>query len=594
MKRYTRSLYALLLCASLHAASLYSFDAFDKNSDAQLNSDITKRYFAEDVRIEDIFDSDTLEEDLFIDGFFDTLSLDAVANRTIAIKNILGLLQSAGAFSILETDFYKRTNPFVKRSLLDLPIFEVHMCNEPRTWIVGAQLFWNQMDRSVFINHSTTIKSYLDLKQEFLFEKLNELTPQIKNLFPNASIIDEVLNETDIKKLVSLFENFTVQQRRIGAMFHAWRQWDFGEMRMLWPFYYLERNVFAKPAEQAAIEAQFGAPEPDSSEKFQKNHAISDRVGFGDFRFEFDYAVYMSDTFAFRAGAFLTLPIAFELSHGLLGTTFNKNLKQPIFDLQSLFDLIPDDFDVDSITQAELDQAHNIVIGDICKNKNGLALGALDRMNAILLDSDLGNGRHMGIGILFRARTLLSNFLDDLSWSDRVSFNNRLSIEYQTPATETRFFARRNTPQDFSSRDFDSDDPDVQQENLEFIQKEIVDKLYPYAIKTKVHPGFQIHWTSRWCFCGDVWDLTMGSDFWLQTGEKFKSIKCIDQDLRSRLDFSVGKNSFAYQFKSFAGFGIKILRPTYSVQISINAEGTSWNKNIGDDITAGFNIEANF
>lgn len=562
---------------------------------SDISSKVQPLLDSNDMRTMDIFDDvNSLEDDLLIDGFLDSISLHDAPIRQIPVKSILGLLEDIGAFSLLDQDFYKQTNPFVKRSLLDLPVWEFHGCQEPEQWIVGFHLFWNHMDRSVFCCKSTNINSYLDLELETLFTALDELTPQIKALFPNASLVDDILNTTNVKQLLGLFENFTVQQRRTGIMLHAWRQWSRIEIRMLLPFYYLERNIFAKPAEQAAIEEQFGALDPDEAENFQKNHAISDKVGIGDFRFECDYAAFFTETFAFRIGGFVTVPTAFAITKGIKGSDFLTNLQQPTFDLQSLFDLIPEDFNIDSITPQDLERAKEIVIGDVCKNRTGFFLGALNRLNAILLETKLGNDQHFGIGFLFRSRALLSSLLDEYEWADRISFNNRLSVEYLAPSTETRFFIRRNQLSDFTSRDFASDNETIQEDNLQFIQEELVNKFYPFAVKTNVQPGLIIHWTSRWCISGTVWDITIGTDFWLQTREKFNSFDCVKPALLSRLDIAAGKNSLAYQFKSFAGFGFKIARPTYLVFIGVNAEGTNWNKGIGDDITATLNIEVNF
>ncbi len=550
---------------------------------------------ANDSRVMDIFDDiDLLEESMAIDGFLDTVSFDEMPTRAIEVRSILGLLEDVGAFTILDQDFYRRTNPFVQRNILDLPLWELHSCAEPNRWIFGAHLFWNHMDRSVFICKNTNICSYLDLDQTTLFAKLDELSPFIKASFPNASIIEDVLDTTTITRLISLFRNFTAQQRRIGIMLHAWRQWNRLELRMLLPFYYIQRNIFARPAEQSAIEAQFGAIDADEQEAFEKNHAISDKVGFGDFRLELDYAFYKSDTFAFRAGGLITLPIAFAVSKEIKGTSFSDCTDQPTFNLQSLFDLIPEDFDPDSVTDEDKQTAKEIIIGDICKNKNGLLLGALDRLHAILLDTKLGNNQHLGIGLFLRSRTSLSSLLDEFDWAARISFNNRLSVEYLAPAIETRFFIRRNLASDFSARDFTSDNEIIQEDNLQFIQTEIVNKFYPFAIKTRIQPGAILRWTSRWCFSGKVWDLSIGSDIWIQTQESFKSFKCADQALLNRLDITNGKTDFAYQFKTVASLGFKFERPTYSVLVGINAEGTSWNRWIGDDITVSVNLEVNF
>ena len=503
----------------------------------------------------DIFDDiDSFEagmEDLDIDEFLDTVTLDT-ASRKIEVKSILELLEEMGAFSVLDQDFYKRTNPFVQRSLLDLPLWELHGCTEPKRWIVGAHAFWNHMDRSVFVCKSTNIDSLINFDQTTLFEKLNELKPVIKDAFPNASLIDDLLDQTNINKLLGLFRNFTVQQRRVGAMMHAWRQWERFEIRMFLPLYYLERNNFASPSEQAALEAQFGALDPDTQEKLQKNYLISDKFGFGDFRFEADYA----------------------------------------FDLQAIFDLIPENFNVNDITEADKQKALDLVIGDICKNKNGFFLGILSRMSAILVDTKLGNDGHVGIGALIRARTLLSSFLYQFDWAKRFSFNNKLSLEYLAPANETRYFVYRNKLSDFTSRDFSSTDPAVQDANLKFIESELVNKFYPFAVRTKVQPGIIFRWVSRYCWCGDVWDITVGSDFWLQTKEKFNSF-CTSQNLE-RLDIANGKKPFAYQGKLFASFALKWARPTHTWHVGLNAEGTTWNEGIGEDWTVSLNIEANF
>ncbi|TET36836.1 hypothetical protein E3J61_00175 [Candidatus Dependentiae bacterium] len=449
------------------------------------------------------------------------------------------------------------------------------------------------MDRSVFFGKSTNIDTLINFDQTTIFDKLNELKPQIKQLVPNPALVDDLLDQTNINNLLSLFRNFTIQQRRTGAMMHAWRQWERFELRMFLPLYYLERNMFARPTEQAALEERFGAIDQDTQEKMQKNFLISDKFGLGDFRFEADYAVYKSDDFTFRVGGLTTIPTAVAFTEGIMGSSFvDTNKKQPTFDLQALFDLIPDNFDVNAFTDADQQKALDIVVGDVCKNKNGFFLGMLSRMSAMLLDTKLGNDGHVGIGVLIRARTLLSSFLYEFEWAKRFSFNNKLSLEYLTPANETRYFVYRNKLSDFTSRDFSSSDPDVQEANLKFIETEMVNKFYPFAVRTKVQPGVIFRWVSRYCWCGDVWDITVGSDFWLQTKEKFNNFRT-SQSLE-RLDIQNGKKPFAYQGKIFASFALKWARPTHTWHVGLNAEGTTWNEGIGEDWTVSLNIEANF
>jgi len=451
------------------------------------------------------------------------------------------------------------------------------------------------MDRSVFKNKSTSIDCYLDLQQKTLFNALDNLSPELKNLFPMASLIDPLSDTADFDSILKLFRNFTAEQRRLGIMMHLWRQWEQAEFRAILPLYYVERNFIATPEEQEAIEAQFGTLTPDEAKMFEKNHGISDRIGFGDFRLESNFVPYNTDTFALRVGGFLTIPTAVAFSKGINGTTFRDCLEQPNLDLQALFDLaFKDDDLVDpSVSSGEQEALKEELIGDICKNKNGFLLGAVDRLNAVLVETSLGNRGHLGIGGIIRSKTSLRSLLDDYEWTDRINWNNRLSVEYLTPANETRFYIKRNSIEDFNSRDFNSDDEEVQDENLAFIEQEIVDKFYPYAIKTRVKPGPILRWFSRWCVNGDVWDLTLGSDIWIQAGESLK-LKCVDPELFAKLDICNASNSLAYQFKSVASFGFKVLRPEYAFFFNINAEGTSWNKNIGDDWAVSLNLEANF
>ena len=318
------TVYTFLLCISLSFAITYpeQNELFSNVKTMEQDMDITGWVTPEKgTRTMDLFDDmDNFEDSVAIDDFFDTVSLDPAASRKIEAKNILGFLESIGAFTVLDQDFYKRTNPFAQRNILDLPLWELHSCTEPKHWIVGAHAFWNHMDRSVFVCKNTNIDSYINFDQTILFEKLNEIPPEIKAALPNPSLIDDLLDLTNIDRLLSLFRNFTIQQRRLGAMLHAWRQWQRFEIRMLLPIYYLERNMFAHKAAQAALEEEFGAADPDTQEKLQENFLISDKFGVGDFRFEADYAVYQSEDFTLRVGALTTLPIAFAIKKGIKGS----------------------------------------------------------------------------------------------------------------------------------------------------------------------------------------------------------------------------------------------------------------------------------
>ncbi|TET36837.1 hypothetical protein E3J61_00180 [Candidatus Dependentiae bacterium] len=75
----------------------------------------------------DMFDDiDSFEQgmdDLDINDFLNTVALDTGGPRNIEPAEILELLEAANVFSVLDQDFYRRTNPFVQRSILDLPLW---------------------------------------------------------------------------------------------------------------------------------------------------------------------------------------------------------------------------------------------------------------------------------------------------------------------------------------------------------------------------------------------------------------------------------------------------------------------------------------
>src|SRR5690606_31791093 len=122
-----------------------------------------------------------------------------------------------------------------------------------------------------------------------------------------------------------------------------------------------------------------------------------------------------------------------------------KTSSVPTFNFETLFDLAEPD-----ITEEKKAEAFNMI--------RNFALGALDRLSANLLDAQLGNGGHLGVGLFIRTATTLDQtpfalfFKGD--WTKKVAFNGRGSFEYLIPAGEPRFFIAKINPKDFSKRNF--------------------------------------------------------------------------------------------------------------------------------------------
>ncbi len=208
-----------------------------------------------------------------------------------------------------------------------------------------------------------------------------------------------------------------------------------------------------------------------------------------------------------------------------------------------------------------------------------------------MLDQKLGNNGHAGLGVVFRGRTLMSAFLDEYDWAYNLSFNPRLSFQYYTPSTETRFFACRQDKAVCDALDFES--TEQAEANFRFIQDELVEKFFPYALCARIQPGPSVRWLNRVCYSGEFWEFNIGTDFWIQGREKIKSIRA-NQKLVDCLDVCNAIKPFTGQSKIYLGLGMKRIREDHTILFSINAEGTWWSEAIGSDYTATLLLEANF
>ncbi len=532
-----------------------------------------------DSRFFDMFDDQGFMDDPVFDEFLDTVDSGQLL-REIKPQDIITFLGEANGIKILQEDLFLRTNPLNKRSLLDLPVFEIHQCCPPHNWIVGAHLFYNQTTRANFTADCTDLRAYLALKQPTLIEKLQSAIEQLKDLFPEPEL------NIDVARIFKLFERMTIQDRRTGFMFHALRQWSRAEFRLLLPFYYLEQNFFLTEQEQEAAERglrsigiEFGATSPEAQKQFEEDHFIGDKIGFGDTRCEFDVEVWNGDLVSIRLGVQATIPTAFAIKRGLKGNSFEDKCSLPTFDFDELFELA----EKDTITEEDQQKAFDML--------SEFFLGVLDRLSNNLIVIKLGNNGHFGIGGFIRTKTPLTTFIER-DWAERFIYNNRISFEYFFIAKEKRSFILKNDSDEFARRDFC--DEAQAENNLQFLEQEFVNRSHLVSVDVTIHPGLIFRWTSRLCYQGKRWECNIGSDFWLKTTERFDSISDIPEQFCSKLALQKAKPPLAYQSKLFGGVAFKFKRPKRDWYISLNGDGTTFRSGIGRDFTVSFNVEAHF
>lgn len=491
---------------------------------------------------------------------------------------IVNLLVGFGATDILDEDFYLRTNQLNTRPLLDLPVFEPNRCCYPYTEVLSASLFYNQTDKMHFSTHCDNMASYLALNSPSLLEKIEDALNAIleAELAPPLSF--------NVRRVLETMSLAFVEERKVGLMLHWQHFWDWGEVRFFTPIYWHERNFFLNEEEQDILAEELGVTTDKEQEEFAERYLISDRLGLGDTRVELTYTVRPFDCVETKIGCQLTLPTAWQWASGIKGTIFNKPSTQPSLDACNIARLV----------QEALDEPNQMIRDQLFSQLNNMLktffTDAFDRLSANLLDAPLGNGKHFGIGLMFRNHTQLCAFVP-LEWAKKVYWMTRMSAEILFAQSEKRAYIKDNTPEQFADRDFDN--PNNAISNLAFLEEKFIDRLFPIFLKTKVKPNFILRYTSRFCYQGDVFGFNIGSDWWIRPRNKFVSLQEPEQ-LTRQLDLKKVRAPFAVQSKIFGGIVAKIERPDVDWYISLNGDYTGFNKGIGHDYTATLMIEANF
>ncbi len=506
--------------------------------------------------------------------------------KSFTPKETVEILYDMNIVSILEENLFLRTNPLNKRDIIDLPIGMLNKSYSRGDWVIGFDLFLNKTDRSFFSQCSDGICSYLALTKESFLAKLDAA----------AKKVAEFNNEFDFDPadVLLLFANATIQERRAGFLVHGKK--SFGNWSFAWkiPFYYLESNYWFTEEEQDAIEEELGATTEEEQERLQDNHLISDKLGFGDLRIRLTHPGLSHGVFSVRVGLMATLPISLAFAKGVIGNHYkakcdrrsDANLKDLIgYHLDEILDMA-----IEDELQSE-DEAYRAL--------RYLSYETLDNLSANLLDTPLGNGRHLGIGVCMESKTPLGAFLDR-NWADKIFYKGFMSFEYLFPATEMRFFSEYIDERLFRIRHFeDYDNPGINidesraQSDMEFLEQQLINKLMPYHFETRVHPGIVFRWTGVFVYESKRFGMHLGTDMWIKSKERLSSIKAPEKQLE-RLKIEKARRLFGYQSKIIGSLFYVLERSDRNWTLAFNADYTWWSSGIGRDWTITFNLEVDF
>lgn len=500
---------------------------------------------------------------LIDDPALENLTISPEATRTTP-QTVINDLEALGIIPLLEQDLYIKTNPLNVRSLLYYPFVQQPRLSYAYDYIVGGHVFYNEMRKSYFTKNSPHIPSYLGICQPEFLRLADAFAAKIRSLFPNSSVPNP-------SELFTLFDQATVEQRRIGALFYASYRFNSLELRGILPIYYMQRNFIIGISQRESLETQLGASTDDEQKKFQKSHLISDKYGFGDTRIELDFLVVDRDNAALNVGLYTTIPTALSFGSGGLGSSFEQVCPRPDFSFIPFFD--------DTVSTNQKIKLKDIFI-----------LGALDQLSANLLETPLGNGGHFGLGTYLENDLALSTIIPR-SWAEPIFWVNKVYGEYLFPRHEKRFFVRRADPSAFAARDFNN--PSQADANLAFLEKEMVNRFYPFVYTTLVYPGFNFEWTSKFAFEGHNGGISIGNDIWMAGKESLATPNVGGQSLNN-LDQSAAVRPIAFQSKIFSTIYLKANRETRLWTVSFNGDYTYASQGIGKDFTAAVGLEINF
>ena len=514
---------------------------------------------------DDLFDMEG--EDLFLAEAAAGENLDitrAIISPDDAVRNLTAP-DLVNAQVILQNPLYYRSNPPIRRNVIDFPIFQQFVQRGEHRQEFAFKPFFVQTFKEYFYDTRSNINYYIDMLQ-------NELNAQIDLL---SQIEDIDFKGFNLSNVLGLFETIYLEQRRAGFMFEYVRATERWTLSLRLPFLYDEHNLNMPEEDQAAVQSNpFFSDSSFDEMTFAREHLIADRLGFGDTRINLEYLIVESKKQIFSAGVRVTLPTAFAVKKGLYGTTFDAYAPAPAFNLYN--DLL--------LPGLSTPPDQNIPL--VQQNIQTLGNAVMDRLSTMVLESPSGNNHHLGLGI-FSHNTMI--------FTNRLSLSGLASAEILLPATERRFFITY-TPQ-AAYNVFDWEDTSAQsgqlQQKLTFLNEQFINKFFPTGYDVTVFPGLIIQSTSALTYQGKHVDFTAGTDLWWTTREKFLSIEAPENIKTTVLDPNTAKKGYGYQ--SMFWFSLeKKVRPGSSWRLGLRAQATANSFGVGQDWGACILIQKQF
>lgn len=467
---------------------------------------------------------------------------------------------------ILAQNFYLRTNRIPKRDLNTLPLFTLFHNNED-SYCKEFNLifFYNETLHQYFCGNNPFIKSYIAIDDPDIIDKIADLDTLVGKSIPD---------------FIALFKDAKLEDRRVGFMFQFLKNWRKTSLEFKWPFIYQERNFnFTEQEIMDIKQSDFFTPSTDNKveDSAIMKHAVADLIGFGDLRLRLTSLFVNKPDTKLRVGFELNLPTAFALKKGIIGGNFTNNCTRPSFNLFQFVDNVLTDSKRDCAIEEGID----------------LSLKAADRLSALILQTELGENKHVILGLIVEPYFKISHYL---------TLNSFLTISYIFPQRENRYFLRKKNCADFQKSTYESiigpccdGDPGVcdqtaAKEALIFFQEQILNTFFPDCAKTIVYPGFTFQYNAAATIDIRNWELMFGVDFWYKQQETLEP-RCIN---KNNYYTCIAAANQCWQTKAYFRLLRIIEKRNYDFGVSITTDTTFASRGIGKDFSVGIGFDFHY
>ncbi len=488
-------------------------------------------------------------------------------------QDILDFLTSSDTIqmqNVLQNMIYLRTNPISTRPLYSLPSFLI--TKEPECNSFSATLFYNGTKNVYFDScNDTSITSVLDVSSLSLegsgdlFDLLFSTTP-FKNI--NFPLIGD------------LFDNITVQEHRLGAMFQYGTQFcDNYYFLARVPLLYQIHNVFLEPEIADRFSSELAIPfatfevssDKDAVESFILQHLVADQIGLGDADLMIGRTCSLSNNGHLNIAAECIVPLEANFKKGLIGGDFSHI--SCVFPPFSLYGFGTDLFNPETAC-FNFEKGFSAFMG--------IFEAMLDRFTAAIFDKPLGQ-KHFGLA-------LQSTLEWDMQDCQKVGLF--LRGMYQIPRHETRY-AASTTPASAFDRVY-ANNPTQALANLDFLSQQFLYRMLLIPVDMSVSPGIELNAQAYLRVIASDIQLLLGCNGWYQQDEKVSLVSGASTIVSPPSSLFFTEKPACGQVKIFGNIEKLTQMCGCDAQIAVRADVTLFSFGIGKDITLGVSFGTSF